>query len=78
MLDKTAEREVVERLQENPPDWIIVTSADFSFWGVGRFGSDFYGTIGQYISSNYTVVKIFSQESPSGAAKTVIALFRKK
>lgn len=80
MLDETTERALVQRLADAPPDWVVLTSADYSFFGVGQFGIDFYKHLGSFIQSEYVPFRVFRSglRQSGGFGVPVIVLYRKK
>jgi hypothetical protein len=81
MLDRISEKNLVRKLEQSPPQWVVVTSADYSFFGAGQFGVDFYQRIGNFIRSNYRLSYLFRSYDPTpagGFGNPVIAIYRVK
>jgi 4-amino-4-deoxy-L-arabinose transferase-like glycosyltransferase len=60
------ESTMMEALVSNPPDWIGLVDVDTTEYGARSFGIDYAREVGEWIASNYDVVKVFrSSRSPT-------------
>lgn len=81
-LSPEQERELARRLDEDPPEWVLVTNVDYSGWGSGRFGAGYARPIGEWIEHRYRPAARFGSDGdpgfPPGAPGLVLTIFRRQ
>lgn len=81
-LSPEEELALARRLEAAPPEWVLVTNADYSGWGAGPFGSGYARPVGELLARRYRVAARFGSERdpgfPDGAPGLVLDLFRRE
>ena len=80
MLDEKAERELVSRLEKDPPEFFVYVDFDFAVWRSGPFGVDYNRELGDFIRRRYAPVGIVdhSKEGARGLGTPAILLLKRR